>query len=32
MESIFAGHPSGPDARRKLTRLWKLIRGNAVTR
>ena len=30
MESIFAGIQSGPDARRKLTRLWKLIRGNAV--
>ena len=30
MESILAGIQSGPDARRRLTRLWKLIRGNAV--
>ena len=30
MEGIFAGIRSGPDARRKLTRLWKLIRGNSV--
>ena len=30
MESIFAGIQSGTDARRKLSRLWKLIRGNAV--
>ena len=30
MASIFCVIHSIPDARRKLTRLWKLIRGNAV--
>lgn len=30
VEGIFAGIQSGPEQRRKLTRLWKLIRGNSV--
>lgn len=30
VEGIFSGIQSGPEQRYKLTRLWKLIRGNAV--
>ncbi len=30
IEKIFAGIQSGPEQRQKLTRLWKVIRGNAA--